>query len=708
MSHSVFWIGLVSLVLTGPAMAARSEYILAGDSGIPGRQPWPTALAADPGFYVVFGNDGKPIESVPVAQAPQGAGADTLIDYSNGAIECVDIDPTWNLARHLELADGRITSSMQYGYLYAELESIVKSFDGDPTTAAYRPFKQDPDGLPGIGEGFRDNFIVDLGADFPINRVRFYPRLGGDEDARIIERMEEPKPDKSAFDTVSFSENYLEWYELSVADNSKPFSRDPTPTSWIPGTRWFHSTERFGATLDPWFTSLKQTTENLDVVVDHRFPLRHERYVAVRPIKPLRGWEIAEMEVYGEGYTRKGVFLTNILDFGQSVSWGKIRWAGEVPPGTKVDIRTRTGNDPHPSLYWKPDEISRELEPITLEEWGKIVGNNRLAPTYDWENWSFWSPPYDYESGLRDPSTEAGLWEDGMSLQSPGPSRYLQLHIVLKSTFNATPRLDALWIQVSQFPAASELVGEIWPIEVDSFEPRNFTYIVRPDFLEGDTGFDRLEILTYTTVEEVHSVKIDSREIDLSDPNYTPEILPDRIIVKLDRKLQDPATDRLKQVEVNFDAAVLRFGAEFKGWVFNSDDPDRLKQQVKPGNATFRFAGDVLSVRTTVGGDLLVFIETVPNPFTPNGDGINDDLSLSFKVREVAVRRSIQVEIYDLAGNKVRTLTNKDATTGSYSFAWDGTNGGGDRVSPGLHLYRITLESDGKKHEKLGSIAVAY
>jgi gliding motility-associated-like protein len=251
-------------------------------------------------------------------------------------------------------------------------------------------------------------------------------------------------------------------------------------------------------------------------------------------------------------------------------------------------------------------------------------------------------------------------------------------------------------------------VGEIWPIKVDSFEPSNFTYTVRPDFIEGDNGFDRLEILTYTTVEEVHSVKIDSREIDLENPKFKPEILPDRIIVKLDRKLQDPAADRLKQVEVNFDVAVLRFGADFQGWVFNSDDPDRLKQQIQPGNATFRFSGDVLSVRTTVGGDLLVFTETAPNPFTPNGDGINDEMSLSFKVREVSVRRSIQVEVYDLAGNSVRTLTNIDAITGAYSLTWDGNDDGGVKVPPGLYLYRINLESDEKNEEKLGSIAVVY
>jgi gliding motility-associated-like protein len=161
-------------------------------------------------------------------------------------------------------------------------------------------------------------------------------------------------------------------------------------------------------------------------------------------------------------------------------------------------------------------------------------------------------------------------------------------------------------------------------------------------------------------------------------------------------------------VEVSFDAAVLRFGAEFKGWVFNSDDPSRLKQQVEPGNATFRYAGDGLSVRTVVGGDLLVFVETSPNPFTPNGDGINDELSLSFKVREVAVQRSIQMKIYDLSGQLVRELTDEAAKTGAYLKTWDGRDDREERVSPGIYIYRISLEADERREEKVGTIAVVY
>ena len=397
MLHRAFWTSLISLLLSSQAMAARSEFVLAGDMG----NSWQVALTENPGFYVVYGNDGLPIDTVAVALAPRGVGADTLMDYSSGGMQAFWIDPTWNLSRRLELGSGRITSSQSWGYLDAHLETIVLSYDGDPKTATFRTFVQDPDAVPGIGDGWRENLIVDLGADLPVNRVRFFPRLG-DDDELIIEQMAEPKPDRALFGAESFSANYLEWYEISVADNNRPFSRNPQ--YFFPGTRWFRSTARFGSSNDAWFTSLKKTTENLDVVVDYRFPLRHERYVAVRPINPLRNWEISEIEVYGEGYTRKGVYLSNILDFGQPVSWGKIRWDGEIPPGTRVEIRTRTGNDPHPNLYWRQNTITREMVPIPLEEYELIRADRRQLPTYDRDHWSFWSPPYNFTTGLRDPN----------------------------------------------------------------------------------------------------------------------------------------------------------------------------------------------------------------------------------------------------------------------------------------------------------------
>ncbi len=723
MSRSMLCISLLILGSPSLSIAERAVYSL----GVEGGNPWQVGLSEEPGFYVTYDAEGQPLDAVPVSVAPLAAGTDTvfagvdtLIDYSGGGMASPWIDPSWNLAAieeydpqtgfgqvsRYDIGNIRITSG-DGGYVKDHLPNGHLAYDGDPATAAYKNFIQAENSPPGVGFGYRNNMIVNFGADLPINRIRFYPRLSREEDAHIIRAMAEPKPPIEAFGTTSFRKNYLQWYEIGVADNTAPFADNylAIPRGKRPHKQMAPAGRRgFGATNDPDLKILRTLTNNEDVVVDFRFPLRHERWVAIRSVNPIRSWELAEFEVYGQGYVRKSVYKSSILDFGKPVSWDRIRWAGEMPQGTRIEIRTRTGTDANPENYWRRNSITGQIVPIDFET-NRRIGMGRELPAYDMENWSQWSPPYDFRAGLRDPETPAEAWEDGMPLQSPSPSRYLQLHIVFY-TASATPRLDGLWLQFADSPAASELVAEIWPIQVDSFEPRNFTYILRPDFQEGDAGFDRVEILTHVEASTVHYVKVDGVEVDLEA--FPPEIESDRLIVKLDRKLHDPDRDRLKQVEVNFDVSVLRFGAEFTGWVFDSEDPSRLKQKIEAGNATFRHAGDVLSVRTNIGGDLLLFADPSPNPFSPNGDGVNDRLSIDFTVREVAVQRSTRVQIYDLGGRLVREITREAVTAGAYSREWDGRDDGGELVPPGIYLYRIELQTDNRTDEKVGTVGVAY
>ena len=96
---------------------------------------------------------------------------------------------------------------------------------------------------------------------------------------------------------------------------------------------------------------------------------------------------------------------------------------------------------------------------------------------------------------------------------------------------------------------------------------------------------------------------------------------------------------------------VLRFGTEFSGWVFSSTDPDQIRQRIDPGNATFRFAGDLLAVNTPVGGALLVDVRVPAGVHAPTAMGVNETLTIAYKLREVTADRPVQVRIYDLGGS---------------------------------------------------------
>ena len=696
------------LVLSIVPAHSRGEFRVGGDDG----NPWPSLLSEEgAGEYWFFDSAGQFVSTEPVGVTPHGVAADTLIDFADNAIGPRFIDPTVNLTLTdpnssaikipLPYIGGEAQTTDGCGAVDNHTPVVKKQFDGDVTTAHFRRFTPGQGIFSGgtiiagvTGEGWKQAVVIDFRAAVPVNRIRFFPRLGQEDDLLLINELAEPHPPLEAFGVDSFASNFLAWYEIRVGDNNARFANSPCDkvSANLHGLSWVRN-------QDPQLTVLESNRENLDPVVELSFPTESIRWITAQAF-PLRDWEVAEFEVYGEGFVEETVLVTQILDFGQPINWGKIRWDADVPEGTRIEVRTRTGNTPDPSLYFA-ENINGDIRPITLAAYGKLDPSGRLPTVYDTDNWSFWSPPYDFAAGLRDSDAPAEAWRDGTPLLSPGPSRYIQLSFRLFSTFTTAPRIRSFTLQFGNAPAAHEILGEVWPIAVDSFAPTEFTYVVRPEFSADDTGFDRLEIRTHAQVRAVSAVKRDGTELDLDA--FVPDIQADRLVVSFPRLQGED--DSFKQLEVSFVVPVLRFGTEFSGWVFDSDDPDQIKQQIRPGNATFRFSGDALAVNTPVGGRLLVDIAVTSNPLTPNGDGLNETLEIAYKLREVTASRPVRLAIYNLAGQLVVELPSITARSGEFAHRWDGRDAAGQLVPPGTYIWRLQLE---EKEERTGILAVAY
>ena len=696
------------LVLSIVPAHSRGEFRVGGDDG----NPWPSLLSEEgAGEYWFFDSAGQFVSTEPVGVTPHGVAADTLIDFADNAIGPRFIDPTVNLTLTdpnssaikipLPYIGGEAQTTDGCGAVDNHTPVVKKQFDGDVTTAHFRRFTPGQGIFSGgtiiagvTGEGWKQAVVIDFRAAVPVNRIRFFPRLGQEDDLLLINELAEPHPPLEAFGVDSFASNFLAWYEIRVGDNNARFANSPCDkvSANLHGLSWVRN-------QDPQLTVLESNRENLDPVVELSFSTESIRWITAQAF-PLRDWEVAEFEVYGEGFVEETVLVTQILDFGQPINWGKIRWDADVPEGTRIEVRTRTGNTPDPSLYFA-ENINGDIRPITLAAYGKLDPSGRLPTVYDTDNWSFWSPPYDFAAGLRDSDAPAEAWRDGTPLLSPGPSRYIQLSFRLFSTFTTAPRIRSFTLQFGNAPAAHEILGEVWPIAVDSFAPTEFTYVVRPEFSADDTGFDRLEIRTHAQVRAVSAVKRDGTELDLDA--FVPDIQADRLVVSFPRLQGED--DSFKQLEVSFVVPVLRFGTEFSGWVFDSDDPDQIKQQIRPGNATFRFSGDALAVNTPVGGRLLVDIAVTSNPLTPNGDGLNETLEIAYKLREVTASRPVRLAIYNLAGQLVVELPSITARSGEFAHRWDGRDAAGQLVPPGTYIWRLQLE---EKEERTGILAVAY
>ena len=103
-------------------------------------------------------------------------------------------------------------------------------------------------------------------------------------------------------------------------------------------------------------------------------------------------------------------------------------------------------------------------------------------------------------------------------------------------------------------------------------------------------------------------------------------------------------------------------------------------------------AGHTCGARNSVAIELLpetVTLAAQPNPFSPDGDGIDDFVGISYSMPARAAQ--VNVKIYDIAGRLVRFLLNNEASGAQRTIFWDGADDEGARCSMGIYI--IVLEA---------------
>jgi len=582
------------------------------------------------------------------------SGESYMADTTGGMLRPFRIEPDQNLTGLAFEQGATVSHGKGLDFGFVDDTEILTVFDQDSATAFIREVD------PAIfGKGYGGGNIlwlgmlqIDLAGRFPINRIRFYPH-----------------PDRP--------ERFLPWFQIFVNDGQP---------------------EHLDAQGYPIWTTIRKETENAEVVVDTEIPPQLIRFFALQPVKQLRTWEVAEIELYGEGFMPKAWYRSEIVDFGTVTSWGTLRWIGDRDPAADVLIQTRTGMDDDPNVYWRytgrGDEILNIDErgnPLTRKAYGNLKKQEQGPITYDTDSWSFWSAPYDFDVGA-----------EGVQITSPGPRTHFQVSVDFRSTITDGAYLENLEWTFSNPPAAHEVLAEIWPLEVEPAVASRFIYALTPTIIEDDLGFDSVEIHTPIHIERVAEVRFNRTSIDLDV--FPPQIEDRRFVVRFPR-LDKGDTKSL--LEIEFDARVLRYGTEFSARVFDSES-EEVPQLVTPGNATDLLLGDELSVRTRLEGMLLANVSTIPNPFTPNGDGINDVLSFTYDLLTLTGPAPVEVTVHTLSGSLVRRIYEGEDVSGTYLRTWDGMDEHGKAVSPGVYLYRISVQADQGEECVPGVLSVVY
>lgn len=445
-----------------------------------------------------------------------------------------------------------------------------------------------------------------------------------------------------------------------------------------------------GGELD--FTQLFREDIAIDAPLARERAVRHLRYLfAPRKIRYIfwhghedSGWFSKPMELmlFSPGYPAQVVMRSGFIDLGQLSGDGRpkaietINWDAELPQSTKLQLRSRSGNALE-EIYTYFDRSGVETTELKWTNAPKVLRGKVDTTIVAGSDWSEWSNFYQFS---------------GEQFQSETPRRFVQLELILSTEDpQVAPKLHSLSIEFAD-ALVQRAIGRVLPRRTEVNVDTRFAYTLWPTSDERDSGFNRLRLVLPAAAREL-TLRINGAD---AAPNGV-EVIGDSLLV-----IELPERIRQDSLEVGFTARVTENATVFVAELGDSERPN-LWQTVEEAErqATIVFLPGLVD-----SDELIADLSIAPAAFTPNGDGINDEVAIRFAVLKLT-QPNPRVDILDLAGNKIAKV---DATpsTGVLEYRWDGRDDVGQRVAPGLYLCKIDLGAASGQDEALRTIAVAY
>ena len=154
-------------------------------------------------------------------------------------------------------------------------------------------------------------------------------------------------------------------------------------------------------------------------------------------------------------------------------------------------------------------------------------------------------------------------------------------------------------------------------------------------------------------------------------------------------------TNTMVAVPGTYPSATLSIVAPtgFNSVVVHWDAPGTLCQDYGP----IFFADNVTVTRATTAGIGDLVSRGVPRLFSPAPNPFQQATTIRFDLPQAG---DVRLNVYDIAGRRVRTLVSESSPAGSRSATWNGVNDAGHRVSAGVYILRLE-SAGGREHRRV-------